>query len=29
MKCGFDVDSEPGPLSFSGKMWRGRVYMQP
>jgi hypothetical protein len=29
MKCGFEVDSLPGPWSFSGKMWRGRVYMQP
>ena len=29
MKCGFDVDSLPGPWSFSGKMCRGRVYMQP
>ena len=29
MKCGLEVDSEPGPWSFSGKMWRGRVYMQP
>ena len=29
MKCGLAVDSDSGPLSFSGKMWRGRVYMQP
>ena len=29
MKCGCEVDSVPGPLSFSGKMCRGRVYMQP
>jgi hypothetical protein len=29
MKCGFEVDSLPGPWSFSGKMCRGRVYMQP